>query len=425
MTDTEDETITPGPTGPAGPRPVSEDASELELIRQAGLFFWRAGSPRGQRRLLGAARARRDKILANAAEYLAILRRSPAEWDELWDLVDSGREDSFFRYPAQFDLLSDLLAEMAITATDRKLRVLSAGCGPGFEAYSLSMFLRGQSLSAKGWDLSIDAFDLSEKLLARAREANFKRDDLEWLTPESARRWFTLRAAGWHFKAELGPPVNFLKRNLAGDGPIPDQAPEPAAEAAPDSAAGAAPGPEPPDGPPEADQAVYGVIFCRGMSFDCPDHQVKALARRIVSMLAPGGILMTAPGEIWPEVWGLGLEERDGVIYGRKAEGQKAKANVFHSPRAKADGRKESVGGERARPGDPTDPARESLTRRFSEILPSDPDGARDLVLEMLGGQAAEPRLDPEALALMAEVDEALGREECAAAARALLAALA
>ncbi|MDR1677030.1 MAG: methyltransferase domain-containing protein, partial [Deltaproteobacteria bacterium] len=284
---------------------VTSDPSELELIHQAGLFFWRAGSPRGQRKLLESADERKQKLSVTSAEYLTVLRRVPTEWDELWNLVGSDKGDNFFRFPTQFDLLNALLAEKAVTASDRTLKVLSAGCGQGYEPYSLALTLATSGLPAKGWNMSIKAFDLSNKLINRAKAGNFTLEDLRWLDPAVARRWFTLRAAGWHFRTELGPPLDFIKLNLADI-----------------------------DSNLKAEmQGTYDVIFCRGLSFDCPDHLVQSLARTITSLLAPWGLLFTAPGEIWLEMNDLTTEVRDGVVYGRKNGPKgKYKANVFHVP---------------------------------------------------------------------------------------------
>jgi chemotaxis methyl-accepting protein methylase len=352
---------------------------------------------------LEAARFRRRKLNLTPAEYLPVLRRESGEWDELWDMVDSDQGDSFFRFPGQFELLGQLLAEKAVTAVDRKLRVLSACCGPGYEPYSLAIALTDTRLAAKGWDISIKAFDLSDKLVARAKAANFTRDDLEWLDQGAARRWFTLRAAGWHFKTEQAPPVEFFKFNLA----------------------------ESADEPKAGQTEAYDVIFCRGRTFDCPDHQVQRLTREVTAMLAPEGLLFTAPGEVWPEVADLGLEERAGVVYGRKA-GSKGRStyNIFHvtKKRARQAGRGQSgatgVNGEMrgTRETAPqTDPRLAILLSRFHEFLHTDPDEARELVLEILEAEMGYSIFQPQTLALMAEVEYALGREECAASLKAFL----
>ncbi|MDR1309530.1 MAG: hypothetical protein LBL95_06505 [Deltaproteobacteria bacterium] len=377
-----DETL--GQNAKAVPGPLWEPKghpSEIELIRQAGLFFGRAASPRGRKRLLAAAEARRRRRSATESGYLAILRKDSSEWDELWNLADSDRGDSFFRFPAQFELLGKLLQERAVTAADRRLRVLSAGCGPGYEPYSLAMSLSATRLAGKGWDLSVRAFDLSRPLVARAMAGNFSQADLDWLGPEAARRWFTPRAAGWHFRSELGPRVEFFKLNLA-------------------------------ETELESLEGAYDVVFCRGQAFDCPDHQVPLMARKIVAMLAPDGLLFTAPGEIWPEVPGLGLEERSGVVYGRKAI-QKGKANVFHVPKKAPKGPRDS-----AVPLPDLDQRETALVARFLDLVGTDPDEARDLVLELLSGELDHGFMRPQTLALMGQVEDTLGRGECAAAVR-------
>ncbi|MDR2387189.1 MAG: hypothetical protein LBE80_06340 [Deltaproteobacteria bacterium] len=375
-----------------GPLGETTDDNELELINQAGLFFWRGASPMGREKILRASRLRRQKLSLTAAEYLVNLRRNPQEWDEIWDLVDSDKDDSFFRFPAQFDLLAELLAEKALMATTRELRFLSAGCGPGFEAYSLSMFLRDQRLMDKGWDLKIDAYDLSEKLVNRARLGNFKASDLEWLRPEAAKSWFTFRAAGWHFKFDRGVKIEFYNYNPADS-----------------------------QGQKRYDfLAAYDFIFCRGLSFDCPDHRVKYLAKEMAGKLAPGGIIFTAPGEIWPEVSGLRLEERDGVIYGRRVElNKKPKMNLFFrkSP-TKSRGRM----ADKVSPNElKANPRRESLIESFRQTIGLNPDAARNLVLEILAQDLEGLYLDPAILSFMVEVEAALGRDESAAAIESVL----
>ncbi|MDR1677886.1 MAG: hypothetical protein LBS44_05790, partial [Deltaproteobacteria bacterium] len=245
-----------------------------------------------------------------------------------------------------------------------------------------ALTLATSGLPAKGWNMSIKAFDLSNKLINRAKAGNFTLEDLRWLDQAVARRWFTLRAAGWHFRTELGPPIDFIKLNLADiDSTLKDEM-----------------------------QGAYDVIFCRGLSFDCPDHLVQLLARTVTSLLAPWGLLFTAPGEIWLEMNDLTTEVRDGVVYGRKNGPKgKNKANVFHVPKKMV---KENAAKESPDQALKKDPRKAGLLLRFKEVIQSDPDEARDLVLEMLLSEMDERTLFPETLSLMAEVEEILGRED-------------
>ncbi|MDR3134490.1 MAG: hypothetical protein LBU69_00160 [Deltaproteobacteria bacterium] len=422
------------PGMPPWPAAPSEDPYEVELIRQAGLFFWRAASPRGQRRLLVEARSRRKKLGASPAEYLATLRRFPGEWDELWYQVDSGQESHFFRFPEQFALLTQLLEERATVSAERELRVLSVGCGLGHEACSLAMALRDSSLAVKGWKVTIRGIALSEKLARQAGKAVFTRQDIDWLRPEMARRWFEVRAAGWGFDMAQGADMGFYRFNLADLGSLPEtpiEGPRMAQERLSGMKGGmAGVAPEelsqdethPMGGPSR--EGLYDVMFCRGMTFDCPDSQVKLLAKAVSSMLGPGGLLFSAPGEIWPIGEGLALEERDGVVYGRKDDPRgRKKVNVFHVPRKKAKERKAIARRETGAPAQ-ADPRRASLVGRFEEVIGHDPDAARDLVLETCDVDLENKVLDSGALSMMARVEEALGREERAKATREFVCAI-
>jgi hypothetical protein len=122
-------------SGPKAPdfSALTDDPQEIELIWQAGVFFGRGGSQRGQRKILESSRIRRQRLQIGPGEYLSRLRCEPSEWDELWNLADAERADSFFRFPAQFEVLSQLISERAVTAAERRLKVLSAGCGSGHE----------------------------------------------------------------------------------------------------------------------------------------------------------------------------------------------------------------------------------------------------------------------------------------------------
>ncbi|MDR0355527.1 MAG: hypothetical protein LBJ64_07290 [Deltaproteobacteria bacterium] len=366
---------------------VAPNSNEMELLRQCGLFFWRGGNRRDQKRILDASKSRREKLDCDPAQYLAVLRNSPKEWDELWNLAPARNGQIFFWFPAQFEVLSQMLQERAVTAAERKLELLSVGCGRGYEPYSLAMAMAGTNLTGKGWNITIDAMDNCEMELEKARAADFAAEDLRWLSPEAARRWFVLRAAGRHFKRELGPPVNFHKLNLA--------------EADADELAGV--------------KEKYDVVFCRGLTFACPDDLTLRFGSAIVSLLAPEGLLFLAPGEFLPELNGVRAEERAGVVYYRKivAAGS-PKANVFHVP--KRETRRKTAN---PRPVSKPEPVvgdafgrRETLLSSFQDKLAEDPDEARDIVLEMLSDELEAGGLSVEALRLMAAVEGVLDRQE-------------
>jgi chemotaxis methyl-accepting protein methylase len=340
---------------------------------------------------LGAAEARLKKLDTTMAKFVARLRREPSEWDELWCLYDQDAPDSFFRYPAQFETLGHLISEKAALASERTLRVLSVGARRGHEACSLAMLLSASGLSGKGWKIRIDGLDMSAKLVRLAREAKFTGEDLAFLEPSAARKWFEPRSGAWRFRTALAPEMEFFQAN-----PM-----------------------EIESGPLASLEGAYDVILARGLAFDCPDSLVWRLARNISSLLAQEGLLLTAPGELWPPAPDVWLEERDGVAYLRKSQA-KTKANVFFQPK-KAPSRGQ---GPREAPAEKAfggDKALASLAGKFHELLGPDPDEARETAVEFLSREMESGQTTPGAFRLMLMVEERLGRAKAVERLRAFL----
>ena len=82
-------------------------------------------------------------------------------------------ETSFFRDPALFDALrNDLLPEIAgLRQATKTLRIWSAACSSGQEAYSLAMLLLEGPYA--DWKIEIEGTDLSARILERASSGRF------------------------------------------------------------------------------------------------------------------------------------------------------------------------------------------------------------------------------------------------------------
>jgi chemotaxis methyl-accepting protein methylase len=322
------------------------------------------------------------------AEYGNLLRRDPDEWARLWPLALVA-EGAFFRPAAQFEVARDLLSEWAIMAPERTLRVLSLGCGPGFETVSLAIALEETGLRAKNWQVEIYALDLNPEAVARAENAVFTAEDLEWLTEVQARKWFSPRSGGFHFKTDLAVPLHHEIGNAYE-----------------------------PDSWPFADLAgSFGLIFCRELSLEAPPAAARQLTRILRQVLAPSGFIFTAPGEFLPDSSGeLILEERSGVTYYRRGV-TRFKANRHHQPKKKRL--------ERDRPEQDSIPVRPPLPVREQQLLAAAenelaagrPEQARDLVGEVMLGALDRNLPAPEAWALIARIETALGRPDTARAA--------
>jgi chemotaxis protein methyltransferase CheR len=159
----------------------------------------------------------------SAADYLRGLAE-PVERQQLLDEVTI-QETHFFRYPPQMLALQRRVLPELIShgeRTGRRLRVWSAGCSTGEEAYSVAMLLR--ELLPGGWDVRVLATDLSQAALSTARVATYGRRSLQQVSPQRLDRFFLPAPDGRHrLRPEVTELVDFRQHNLVLDEPPGDR----------------------------------------------------------------------------------------------------------------------------------------------------------------------------------------------------------
>ncbi len=99
----------------------------------------------------------------------------------------------FMRESRHFDFFREqVLPELKARAKNRDLRIWSAGCSSGQEAYTLAMIISDFFAGQKGaWDTRILATDISSRSLAQAREAWYGTEDLDRLPAAWRKVYFT------------------------------------------------------------------------------------------------------------------------------------------------------------------------------------------------------------------------------------------
>src|SRR5207237_78412 len=139
------------------------------LAGTAGLQFDRSKLPTLQAHLRDRARARQ---CPSFEDYYALVTHPSIGREELRKLIETVavHETSFFRNHEHYRALRDIvLPDLARrNAGTKRLRIWSAGCSTGEEAYSLAIACAEQPELA-GWDIHIEATDLSERVLGLAR----------------------------------------------------------------------------------------------------------------------------------------------------------------------------------------------------------------------------------------------------------------
>jgi PAS domain S-box-containing protein len=154
--------------------------------------------------------------------YKDYLEVHPAEFALLFNTILIN-VTSFFRDADTWDYLA---REVVPGMLERKapgsaVRIWSAGCAAGQEAYTIAMLLA----EALGWEafrerVKIYATDVDEEALAQARQGSYSVKEVEMLAAERLERYFDLISGRYVFRGDLRRAVIFGRNDLLEDAPI-------------------------------------------------------------------------------------------------------------------------------------------------------------------------------------------------------------
>jgi chemotaxis protein methyltransferase CheR len=174
-------------------------------------------------------------------------------------------ESFFFRDPHSFaQLCGPGLAQLRAAKANKRLRIWSAGCANGQEAYSLAMAIGDEPDAWAGWQIEILATDLSKKALDYARCGVYSQFEVQRGLPiRQMLRWFQSDIAHWRASDELKQKVVFANHNLL-------------------------------DVPPAG---KFDVIMCRNVMLYFTDDVRARVFTQLRQAIADHGLLMLGAGE--------------------------------------------------------------------------------------------------------------------------------
>ena len=284
------------PSSPNGVRPQRE-LSEREFTLFRNLVHERTGIALGpaKRLLLQSRLGTRLRALGlrSFTEYYRLLMREGDAGEEMARLVNAvtTNRTEFFREAHHFAYLTETWAPARVTGDvgATRLRVWSAGCSSGEEAYSIAITLL--DAFSREVDLKILASDIDTDMIERGETGIYAMPDVAALPRATLTRYF-LRGTGKHegevrVRPELRARVVFRRINLLdAEWPIRTQ---------------------------------FDVIFCRNVLiyFDRPTQQ--RVLEGLESYLAPGALLVLGHAE---SLHGLldGFTHLGSTIYRREKE---------------------------------------------------------------------------------------------------------
>ncbi len=196
-------------------------------------------------------------------------------------------ETYFFRHAEQFHAFADVALPARLAARGR-IRVLSAGCASGEEAYTLAMIARDRVADPR--TVAIHAVDVNPAALELAARGRYSRWSLRATPPELEHRWFRTDGRAVVVDESVRGAVAFAEANLATDGEL--WAPQ-----------------------------RWDVIFCRNVLMYFTEARSQEVIARIVGSLAPGGYLFLGHAETLRGRADLELCHTHGTFYYRSVGG--------------------------------------------------------------------------------------------------------
>jgi chemotaxis protein methyltransferase CheR len=261
-----------------GQQAISDE--EFDAFRD--LIFHETGISlnQGKRALICSRLSKRLRTLGmhSYLDYYSHLLQSDPEGDELQQMINciTTNKTEFFREPHHFDFIRNVLVpklvQQAGRGASRKLRIWSAGCSRGQEAYTLAITVLEALGQSRGWDVKILASDIDTEVLEIAQEGLYPLEEVQTISDELKKKYF-LRGMGRHsgealVRSELKRLITFRRINLTEPSwPI---------------------------------HTHFDLILCRNVIIYFNPETQRALFGKFASVLKPGGHLMLGHSENMP-----------------------------------------------------------------------------------------------------------------------------
>ncbi|MDD2563560.1 MAG: methyltransferase [Salinivirgaceae bacterium] len=107
----------------------------------------------------------------------------------MMDVVSTNKTD-FFREPVHFDFMREVILPEAVANNQRSIKIWSAGCSSGEEAYTIAMTISEYAEMKNNIDFQIIGTDISTVVLKNAIEAIYKEEKTDVIPMTLKRKYF-------------------------------------------------------------------------------------------------------------------------------------------------------------------------------------------------------------------------------------------
>lgn len=251
--------------------------------------------PPGKRLMLEGRLNKRVRALncSGLKEYVERLFEQDhfdSEFTHLIDVVTTNKTD-FFREPSHFDFMREVavgeLLKPGSGRETRDLKIWSAACSSGMEAYTAAMVLADMIHSGRRFRFRILGTDISTVMLRLAKTAIYPREAAAPIPAEFARRYLLVSRDKSRGEVRVVPELrqltNFMRMNLMDDSyPV--------------------------------DRDV-DIVFCRNVLIYFERETQRKVIEQLCAHLRPGGYLMVGHSESMIHTVVRGLRQVQPTIF--------------------------------------------------------------------------------------------------------------
>lgn len=272
------------------PAPTENEFRKLceYLYRRTGMIFTEAKRYYVERRIWERMAATHS---SSFAAYFARLRTDKEAEIQQFVNAFTVNETYFYREDYQLKCLtSDLMAQRVREKhSGDMIRIWSAACSTGEEAYSIAMWLLENWPSVDEYAIEIVGSDIDTRVLALARAGTYDKRALMRLSPELIGKYFDALPGGrWQISAQLRDSVSFTSVNLVDPGQT-------------------------------WSHGRFDVVFCRNVLIYFDDASRRVAAENLFESLLPGGFICLGHTESMSRISPLFEVRRfaDAIVYQR------------------------------------------------------------------------------------------------------------
>ncbi len=160
--------------------------------------------------------------LASFEDYMDYLEVHPEEFAQLFNTILINVTEFFRDLPAWEFLQSEVIPHiLELKEADEPIRIWSAGCASGQEAYTLAIgFAEAMGADAFRERVKIYATDADEEALMQARIASYTEKEIQSVPEIYLPKYFEQSNGRYIFRNDLRRSVIFGRRDLVQDAPI-------------------------------------------------------------------------------------------------------------------------------------------------------------------------------------------------------------